>query len=257
MASLSKSMEAFIREILGQVHPDMEIDPEALTQIQSIVNSLIASSEHLNLEQWIDSHFVGELAKHAREEAYKAQPNQSTMAAFPSFTPQKAATIEYIVAEILELAGNHRRKEDIEREGEEPELIILSDVLSAIYEDEELYQSLKNYIPLFPFGFAQKYKKFKIPKDNIDYTGDASDEYKEGLRDVLTALINYYADNFPLNTLWDYQYKVGNFIEDQAFAQNNYQTKGLNLKKLMDAVYNNPQISNIPWRDVFVKALTK
>ena len=195
-AYLKCKMENFIRDILKKVHPDMQIDPEALAQMQSIVNSLITSSQNLNLEQWINAQFVGELIRHARSEAQGANPSKSTVAAFPNLSPQKATAIEYILAEILELAGKHRREEDIEREGEEPELIILSDILSAIYEDEELFLSLKNYIPIFPFGFAKRYKKFKIPKDNIDYVGDASDKYKERLRDVLVALINYYADNF-------------------------------------------------------------
>lgn len=260
-------MDNFIRDILKQVHPDTEIDADALAQVRTILESIIASKQNMNLEQWI-STFPGELANHARSEANKAKPSDSTRIIFPNFTPQEAAAIEYILAEILELAGNKARDRSREEDeafgryaqtsrdyrNREPDVITLYDVLSAIYNDEELMVMLKNYIKLFPFGFAKRYSKFQISKsileDELSFSDQMSEEYKLGLLDVLTALVNYYADNFPLNALWDYQLKVANLIVPSVNPN-----RTLNTKDLINAVYNNPQISNIPWRDVFTKAL--
>jgi hypothetical protein len=238
------NMDSFISTILSQVHPDTQIDAEARDKVKSIIENLANKKQNLTVDQWINNTLIGELATHATSESRTGNPDNTTVAAFPNFTRNEVAVLEYILAEVLELAGNHARDRDRDSENYQESTIDIYDLYSAINNDEELRIVFKNDIPPFPLGFAERYTKFKIQTFS-----DESTEYHKGLLDVLTALVNYYADNFTMNALWDYQKAVGEYINHQAGNNNP------GFKDLFNAVYNNPNVRNIPWVEVFKKAI--
>ena len=98
----------------------------------------------------------------------------------------------------------------------------------------------------------KKYKKFNIPEETEQFRYIKTIEFRDGLLDVLTALVNFYSDNFSLNALWDYILTVGNLIYQKAQSTSG---SDLQIKDLENAVYQNSDVKNIPWRDIFNEAL--
>lgn len=97
-----------------QVHPDHSVHPTTVSYIQTLLTPYAEAIEPAALEgvvQWIPLAFPGELAKHAMSEMIKLRLRTATEFGKPDTDPEvetvaKTAVIEYIVAELLELAGN-------------------------------------------------------------------------------------------------------------------------------------------------------
>ena len=149
--------------------------------------------------------------------------------------------MEYLLAEILELAGNRARDRRKVTIGE-------YDILATIYNDEELKEFLGNYLPLFPYNATTTFRALLIPKSSITYIGRTSEEFKGGLRQVLICLVNYYGQKVDNVGLMNFQTTIANAIIQRARQLN---TGTLTFNNLLYAIYENPQLTNVPWVEVF------
>ncbi len=171
---------AGIGKILKQVHPDMNIGSEAVHLVQTFVSPIENGLKLLftpeDIDRYIIENLTGELANHARTEFRKHG--------------LKSSIVEYLAAEILELAGNSAR--DRRRTTIGP-----YDIIIAIGLDNELLKVFKNDIPLYVHLHPMIEKgngRLVIGKMNIKLKGrKLSDDYKRGLHNLLIAIVNYYA----------------------------------------------------------------
>ena len=138
---------AGIRKVLEQVHSHLQIDAGALALVQSGVDALLRSilqGQPKNLgdaQDAVQTCLPGELARHADFEGTKAISSESSYGSVQDDCPMLeqdaagyvAGVLEYIAAELLELAGNACR--DVKSE-----TITTADVKYAINNDEELAQ---------------------------------------------------------------------------------------------------------------------
>lgn len=121
----------YIIYVSSQVHPDNVLHPTSIAYVQSLLGPYAEAIETATttdaISQWVPLAYQGELAKHATSEMGKAilkNPENDVAVA-------KIAVIEYLVAEILELAGNLTRDQ-------QDETVVPWDIQRAIGNDEEL-----------------------------------------------------------------------------------------------------------------------
>lgn len=122
-----------------QVHPDQYVHAATVSYIQTLLVPYGEAIDPAAIEgvmQWIPLAFPGELAKHAMSEMIKIRLRIATELGKPDTDPEveieaKTAVIEYIVAELLELAGNVSRDRSAD-------IILPWDVQKAVSSDEEL-----------------------------------------------------------------------------------------------------------------------
>jgi hypothetical protein len=140
-----------IEQVLKQVHPDLSITDEATYEMNNFLNNLmdeiIKKSHHLhNLRHVIDDIFDGQLRSYAISEIMKIMKKHNlgvnTGLVFSYLELQKvfddielslavSTVLEYISAEILELAGNVARDD-------ERLLLEYNDIITAMNNDPEL-----------------------------------------------------------------------------------------------------------------------
>ena len=115
--------------------------------------------------------------------------------------------------------------------------------VAAIYNDKELRLLTASIVPRFSYLVVldPSLKKFKLPKNKISYPGGASEEFKLGLQDLLSALVVYYGDQITHANQLD--------VARTAISQ---KSKSL-FQDIMRAVHTNPDLQRIPWDDVFNK----
>ena len=215
--------------MLRQVHPDTQIDANGLTRLRTIAEAIATSQQNVGIDQWVQL-LPGELQLHAISEANKVQPSN-----------KHAQVLEYLIAEILDLAGNRardRRKVTITE----------YDILAAISYDEELREFLRNYLPLFPYRVTSNFQNLVIPKNGITYLGRTSEEFKSGLYNVLICLVNYYGQKVDNLSLMNFQTTVSDAIIRRARELN---IGTLTFNNLLYAIYQNLQLINVPWVEVF------
>lgn len=125
-----------IEAIGNQVHPDSKVHPTSAAYIKFLVEPYAKAIETATvdgIQQWLPLAFPGEMAKHARTAADKM------LTVGPPLKPEKfdevyrSSVIDYLVAEILELAGNNSKDE------RDP-TILPWDVQKGIGNDDELSQ---------------------------------------------------------------------------------------------------------------------
>ena len=115
--------DTFIKKILKEVHPDISIIQPAITHLKQItkpimMNLYLISDNRDEITVFAKQWLPGELSKHALSEYIK-------------YKEDKIKIIEYLLAEILELAGNYAR--DLKNIRITPGMIS-----TAIENDEEL-----------------------------------------------------------------------------------------------------------------------
>jgi hypothetical protein len=107
-----------IIHVCSQVHPNLICHPTSIAYIQSLLKpyaeAIEVATDIDGITQWIPLAFPGELSKHATAEMIKAVAKLE-IAEDENNDPKavsaaKVATIEYLVAEILELSGNRTRE---------------------------------------------------------------------------------------------------------------------------------------------------
>jgi hypothetical protein len=116
--ALPLSRDNLIR-VLGQVHPDFSISDDCIQCVLQMVtpmNDLFAGKNKEESTQLIQTYFTPDLGKHAKSEMIK------DIMRHPQTQPQYAV-IEYLLAEILELAGNTSRDHAVEVEVEQSKRI--------------------------------------------------------------------------------------------------------------------------------------
>ena len=124
-----------MRKLTQMIHPDTALDDTTLAYLRSLLTPYASAIEPATSEEsvlnWIDAAFFGELAKHGRAEAQKALAKQEDDDDATRLAAVKTATVEYLLAEMIELAGNRARDY---RSGQ----ILPWDVRYTIFHDEEL-----------------------------------------------------------------------------------------------------------------------
>lgn len=222
-------MEKLVRTVLRQVHPDTRISKDAKNLLVDIGKSLLASQQAVDIDTWMESNLPVELRRHAQSAAAKAPPEERNM-----------KVVEYIFAEILELSGNYAR--DLRKN-----TIDEYHVLFVIYNDSELLQALKTYIPLFSFppSVRPEFTNLSLPKNRIEYVGTTSDGFKRGLYHIVITLVNHYGKRVDR----DLQLRIVTSIIQYARQLNPGGT--LSFRNLLDAIYASPELINIPWVEIF------
>ena len=172
-----QKFELYIKAVLKEVHPNHRISKDSVSQLSFIANQLAAkiglvakgmmTSEKIISSRMIDvaikQTFPGELANHAVTEGVRAvdkfiKGGKKTKKAGLKVPPSRirkiiadtckqkigatasvycAAVVEYIIAEILQLAGNSTT--DKKRK-----VLSSRDLFMAINQDEELHKLVKN-----------------------------------------------------------------------------------------------------------------
>jgi hypothetical protein len=141
-------MNKFINDILSQTHSEIKIDAAASAQLGEILKSIA----DVISKQWINNTLQGQVAAHAKNYYKSADCSNLTQLVFPDLPLPEASAIQYITAEILDVAGNHISEDKIVEVSDSDDctikdIITLDDLLTSIYNDQELYNSLKDYIP--------------------------------------------------------------------------------------------------------------
>ena len=124
--------------VLQQVHPDTHIHPTSIAYIRTLLRPYAEVVDPAPIEgviQWIPLAFPGELAKHALSELLRVRILNVRTLQKPETDPAvetaaKDSIIDYIVAELLELAGNYARDKN--------DMILPWDIQLVISRDEEL-----------------------------------------------------------------------------------------------------------------------
>ena len=105
----------FIAQVANTVHPGLTYHPSAIAYIAALLapyaNAIVTASV-AELLEWVPRAFPGQLAKHAVSEVTKAatKKRQELDTNTDNDDVAKAAriaVIEYLIAEITELSGNH------------------------------------------------------------------------------------------------------------------------------------------------------
>lgn len=181
---MATDLSAVVLKVLGQVHPDAEINSAARGVVENFIvpvnTYFLTHPNNQDIDAYIRKYIPGELAKHSISELYK-QINNPTRG---GLTPG-SAVIEYLLAEILELSGNTARDHNIR--GNEY-VITIYDIYTAIVADEELRRIFP--VPQFPFRVTFRER---IPANNLaakfNSSGHLGLDFTEGLNDYLDTFI--------------------------------------------------------------------
>lgn len=130
----------FITTVARNVHPEAVVDPTSIAYLQHLLTPYAQAVEQAesveSVYAWLDLALPGELAKHARSEVAKAVDKAGEVDDTEKLKAARRAVIEYLEAEILELAGN--------ASWDMLDMNILPwDIKKAITKDEELEKMLQ------------------------------------------------------------------------------------------------------------------
>ena len=144
------SFRPLAERILSQVHPKFRLSEDAtiiINQLMSVITPQIQPLNSIEHLRTVTSQILpGQLAINASNEIDRTlQRIENTVSAASQIEAVKTGVYEYLLAEILELAGN------IARENSQ-ELIDAYIIISAIRGDQELLQLFQYIIPQFPYG---------------------------------------------------------------------------------------------------------
>jgi hypothetical protein len=210
-----------IRAILSQVHPNLQISEDAIKFLQTILMPLNDSlTNALNVSNFIQDKFAGELGERALNVYVNNNKNLKVI-------------MQYLIAEILRLAGN-RSKFAIESE----------DIIKTIKGDEELSSALNAYFPLFPYKRTKLYYRMEL-LTRRDVPEDLPEYIFESLNNAMGCLVNYYGND----STRDFVLVVANLI--LIYARQLQPTGPLGFLTLLYATYNNPDLTNVPWTEIF------
>lgn len=235
-----------IIKVINIVHPKIQISNNAIDVINQILYSFNTQLNYLNddnsIKEFINLKLNGELGKHAYHEFIKHNKDRTYI-------------VEYLLAEILELVGN--RVYDISQNGKINKIKVL-DILTTIFNDQELYNSFKTKIPIFPYYKSDA--KYILPKNRIntkqylnyqDFRTDRT--FKESLINLLSLIAKYYEDpknksnslgviqqvfvgkKSPYNksSMYDLQEKIAQTIINNSIIINNDKNKTLTFENLI------------------------
>lgn len=193
-----------IKLVQSQVHPDIKLNAEALEFINDLTYPLYLFFDEANgsapsdtkdsLIALVKDAYPGELAKHAISEINR---NHGSIKNNINTIP-----VEYIIAELTELAGNSAR-------GNHKLTTTYYDVNSAIYQDFELRELFKNnkasstdlFFSHNPKIYDVLGKKKKITRTiNIKVIKPNGVIFSSSQIDLKTSLVNYL-----INTYFSYQ----------------------------------------------------
>jgi hypothetical protein len=129
----------YITHIAHEVHPDSVLDATSVAYIQHLLTpygQAVEQAESVDsIYAWLDVAYGGELAKHAKSMGMKAA-DKVTGDETEKIKTVRKEVIEYLVAEITELAGDAARNVT---DGN----ILPWDIKVAIVNDEDLERMLK------------------------------------------------------------------------------------------------------------------
>jgi hypothetical protein len=221
-------MEVWIRDYFAYKYPGKQLTNEALDRIIAISNSLISSLQNVNISDWILSNLDKYQQKDVMDKLIWAGKGKEI-----------EEIIKYIISAILEISVYETKNNIIDE----------YDIFYPIYTYLEWWNILKNHIPLFAVNIR---KTYEIPGDILETIGsNVTDGFIDGFSDVLNSLNKFYKDTVNEQDLETFKNTIANFIIQRARQLNPNGT--LTFRNLMYAVYNNPQIANVPWIDVFTQ----
>lgn len=223
--------------ILSEVHPQFSIDSDSRDALRSILSPFeqglgkVVNTER-DINNFVRTNLVGAVADQA-------------MRKYQKFGFVKSTIIEYLLEEILELAGN------ISRDIKGKFLISMHDIYIAIINDQELLASFYQYVPLFTH-LQPGFRTYTI--DRIEevipqyYHVDGTYDYWAGFINLLIAIVNHvekYSTAGPKLVLTDEF--IGSLIIPILSYSRVLQPSGdLTYKTLLYASLTNPNFTHIP-----------
>ncbi len=165
--------------ILGRIRPGSDMPNDAILQVRALIipieNGLGPLNTPQDIERFIQENLTDQLAIHALAEYHKSN--------------RKSSIVEYLVMEVLDKSSNMARYL-------EKETISQRHVILAVGNNNNLLGTLKANIPLFvhyPPEIAQVERIFVINKERFDLPGrQLSDDYRDGLYNLMIAIVNHY-----------------------------------------------------------------
>lgn len=198
-----------VKPILKEIHPGYKISHQGIDLIATLLEPVIyplmmirgnnTEFDHKIMEQAIKNAIPGQLGKHAWAEYTSTRMGRSQR-----YEPNTIGrVIEYLMAEILEIAGNYARNWD-------QNIIKTLDIYVSIYRDKEIFDLLYDYLPAFPFdveGFIHEpvVNREKFNKIFDEMNIEVTVEYKEMLYNLNILLGQYVLFRLGnmINTLKD------------------------------------------------------
>jgi hypothetical protein len=223
--------DAGITAILKRIQRLRTISKDSIQLIQMIFkplnDSLMLSSD---VNNFIRTNIPPELARNAISEYETAHLD------YPDLDV-KPVIMEYLIGEVLELSGDKAGESSINPRGRERNTIRAEHVIAVVRSDQELNRLLFQYFPLFPYNEVQ----LRYP------IGYSITNYKL-MDNAIKCLINYYGDKAT-------QIELINFVDKVITSINRYFVNGelivYNFFSLLNAIYNNPDLTTIPWETIF------
>jgi hypothetical protein len=156
--------ELVIKQVLKQVHPDTMISKFSIIFLESCFYNLLSYYNHNSVEEFLDEYLINDINKHAMAEISKAKINNETTVTQIKYCKKNILKVcenikqddlinlivlfEYLLAEILELAGDVARDYGLVK-------INIFHIVLCIRRDEELNH-------LFPNLMFPSYEKINI-----------------------------------------------------------------------------------------------
>jgi hypothetical protein len=230
-SKLKLLMDTWLRNYNQYKYPNKQISNDAINLILQIVNNLNLNLQNVNIYNWIKSNLDSDIQEELIDKFVWAGPGR-----------ELEELSKYMASQILDL-GYHETGNNILDEYY---------VLKGI-QNHGLWESLKAYTPLFPLDKPRNGEYF-VSSDDYERMGSSTDQFSDSLNGVINAVNNFYKGQVGEEQLTNFQNNVKNLILQRARQLN--PNGELNFRDLIYSVYNNPDIANIPWKDVFTRALS-
>lgn len=252
-----------IRNLLREIHPDMNISEDSILLLQTIftpLNNILTSlPTPLDRKNYIKNkaeYIHGAISKYSNSFWHKYNSDSDI-----------TMILYHLTDEILQLAGNSARDET--ELFEDQITIELYDIINVILNDEELNALLGSYLPLFPYrayypdDFPESFMLTGEEDEDIDEPPRAYIEYivqglnyqnipysiRSLLSNVIICVINSYSKTVDNIQLRNFIAAITNSI--LTYARQLQPEGKLKLFILFQAIYNNPNLSNVPWETIF------
>lgn len=226
-------MESWLRNYSHYKFPNKEIGNDAMSLILQILESLRLHLQNVNINEWMRSKMDSDLREILQDRIY--------WAGLGSEIEQILKDMAFNMVDV----GYNESKSNILDE---------YNVLKGI-DESSLWKPLKTHIPIFPLeaGYNNKYT---ISLENYyDIMGETTIQFEDALTGVIDYINNYYKPNVEEVALQSFVNTVVTLIIQR--ARQLKPIGQLTFKDLMIAVYNNPAIANVPWKEIFLKPLNQ